>query len=175
MFHDRGMQNLEESCPKARFGEDHQTALGKSWTGADAVFTSHPKSVKVSPELKSPQEAYGKDGWDVWESNEGYRRCCTSKYFIGQALAARLMHAEKTWNHDAFFAYVDRWMTEDNSKTVDAYRAAMEAHGEDFDDTSNPRANKTWMKNDARTSRFVQELWDKYRPGLGPSAGGDKN
>ena len=24
------------------------------------------------------------------------------------------MHAEKIWNHDAFFAYVDRWMTEDD-------------------------------------------------------------
>ncbi|NLX57825.1 MAG: hypothetical protein GXY74_01910 [Phycisphaerae bacterium] len=174
MLDDKGMQNLKESCPKTKFGEDHQTAFGKCWSGGDVVFTSHPKGAKVSPELKSPEEAYGKDGWDIWESNEGYRRCCTSKYFVGEALAARIMRAEKVWNHDPFFAYVDRWMTEDNAKTVDSYRKAMESHGENFDDTSNPRTNKTWMKNDRRTTPFYQEMWDKYRNDLPPALAGNQ-
>ena len=26
------------------------------------------------------------------------------------------MHAEKYWDHDAFFSYVDRWMTEDDTQ-----------------------------------------------------------
>ena len=34
------------------------------------------------------------------------------------ALAARLMKLEKTWDHDAFFAYVDRWMGEDGESLL---------------------------------------------------------
>src|SRR5690606_37457683 len=42
---------------------------------------------------------------------DDYRNCCTSAYWVGQMLAAKMLHAEAVWNHDAFFEYVDRWMS----------------------------------------------------------------
>ena len=48
-------------------------------------------------------------------TSESYRRCCTSIGWVAQALALRLMHAEKAWGHDAFFDYVDRWMFENDA------------------------------------------------------------
>ena len=50
------------------------------------------------------------------DMNESYRRASTSHGWVGEALAARIMHAEKYWDHDAFFSYVDRWMTEDDTE-----------------------------------------------------------
>jgi hypothetical protein len=43
---------------------------------------------------------------------ESYRQCCNGHVWVGQALAARLMGLKDSWNHDPFFDYVDRWMTE---------------------------------------------------------------
>ena len=39
-----------------------------------------------------------------------YRNCCTSRTWVGEALAARIMGAAPLWKNDAFFDYVDRWM-----------------------------------------------------------------
>jgi hypothetical protein len=52
-----------------------------------------------------------------------------------QALALRLMKAEKAWDHDAFFDYCDRWMYEDETEALKKLKedAKMEqpdwAHG----------------------------------------------
>ena len=160
---DEDMQSPNTKYPKCEFGEDMQTAFGKSWTGADVVLTSHPTMVKESPELKSPGEVIGTDAWGRWSSNEGYRRCCTSKEWPGEALAAHLMRAEKLWNHDAFFAYVDRWMTEDNVKWAIELRKVMVAKG----------MKAPWYENAiAPTDALQQELWEKYRNNLPPGKGG---
>ncbi|MEW6252347.1 MAG: hypothetical protein AB1716_17045, partial [Planctomycetota bacterium] len=42
----------------------------------------------------------------------GYRGCCTSATWTGQALAARLLNAQGIWGHPAFFEYVDRWVAD---------------------------------------------------------------
>jgi len=42
-----------------------------------------------------------------------YRSCCTSVTWPGEALAIRLMGGREAWGHDAFFDYVDRWMSGD--------------------------------------------------------------
>lgn len=39
-----------------------------------------------------------------------YRNCCTSAYWVGQALSTRMLHARAVWDHDPYFDYVDRWM-----------------------------------------------------------------
>ena len=56
-------------------------------------------------------------------TSESYRRCCTSVGWVAQALALRLMHAEKAWNHDAFFDYVDRWMFENDAEFREDHQA----------------------------------------------------
>ena len=38
--------------------------------------------------------------------------------WVAQALALRLMHAEPTWDDNAFFDYVDRWMFEDEPRAI---------------------------------------------------------
>jgi hypothetical protein len=120
--------------------------------------------MKESPELKSPAEVIGnKKDWDPWASSEGYRRCCTSVEWPGEALAAHLMRAEKLWNHDPFFAYVDRWMTEDNVKWAIELRKVMEAK----------EMKAQWYERaTAPTDALQQELWDKYRKNLPPARGG---
>jgi len=42
-----------------------------------------------------------------------YRNCCTSYTWVGEGLAALVLGLKADWGHDAFFDYVDRWMTGD--------------------------------------------------------------
>jgi hypothetical protein len=74
--------------------------------------------------------------------------------------AARMMHAEKVWDHDAFFAYCDRWMTEDDTPFVKVINQDLGAHFA-------PDQRTTWDK-------FVNEMWAKYRNDLPPAAQGEE-
>jgi hypothetical protein len=170
MLGDADMQSPNAKYPDCMFGEDTQTAFGKGWTGATVVFESHPAISKDSRELIDPNAICGTDAFikpgpwgNAWMSNEGYRWCCTSKEWPGETLAAHLMRAEKLWDHDAFFAYVDRWMTEDNVKWAIELRKIMVAHDmkpEWFENAPNP------------TYPLLQEMWSKYRNNLPPALGG---
>ena len=53
---------------------------------------------------------------DYNDESSGYRTCCTSGSWPGQTLATRMLTGAKaTWNHDAYFDYVDRWISEGGS------------------------------------------------------------
>jgi hypothetical protein len=82
---------------------------------------------------------------------------------VAQALALRLMHAERAWNHDAFFDYVDRWMYEDDATFV---KTIKEATGRDHD--------KEWSRQGQAWDAFVNEMWAKHRPTLQAPADGWK-
>ena len=111
-------------------------------------------------------EKYQK-GWGAYEHlppakwpsmlGENYRRCCTSVAWVGQALAARILHAEEAWNHDAFFDYVDRWMEEDDTE---ATRTLKTATGRDYSASFN-RQRQAW-------DPFVNKMWAEYRHNLPP-------
>ena len=88
---------------------------------------------------------------------ENYRRCCTSNAWVGQALAARIMHVEKVWNHDAFFDYVDRWMTEDETEAI---KVMAEVEG--------GRKWPGWAWQGKVEEEFHEEMWREYRPTLQP-------
>jgi len=161
MLGDADMQNPYTKFPNLRFGEDMQTVYGQGWTGATALYGGHVGAAG------SP----GAKGWGLYENlppekweaqlGEGYRHCCTSICWIGQALTMRLMKVEKVWNHDAFFDYCDRWMYEDNAEFLPKIKAAKNW---DF----GPQGS-TWDK-------FVNEMWAKYRqaPGMPPTDGWKK-
>ncbi|MCK4965589.1 hypothetical protein KAS50_01080 [bacterium] len=69
---------------------------------------------------------------------------------MGIALAIRLLHSEDVWGHDAFFDYVDRWMTEDDEK----YRAEIKRQtGRGYGGLA---ASRVW-------DAFVERMWSKYR------------
>ncbi len=160
MLGDNEMRSPSRVFPKCRFGEDDQTSWGETWTGHKVAFESHPGWRKTPTELKHPRE---------WESDqsEGYRRCCTSVEWVGQALAARVMRAEKFWDHDPFFAYVDRWMTEDHAKELKEFKAACEENKKiSFPNWWEDLIKRYEAKKPPRT--FAEQLWKKYRDDLPP-------
>jgi hypothetical protein len=153
---------ISGSYPKVSFGEDEQTAYGDCWTGAEVVFAGHSGIDAATGEGRSrgngwgPYEHIPPSQWkDGQNTSESYRRCCTSVGWVAQALALRLMHAERAWDHDAFFDYVDRWMYEDDAAFV---KTIKEATGRDHD--------KEWARQGQAWDAFVNEMWTKHRPML---------
>ena len=92
---------------------------------------------------------------------EAYRRCCTSVSWVGEALAARMLGAKDTWNHPAFFDYVDRWMTEDDTQAVAdiktqsgfGYSSSWERQGQ----------TASWLQGEFPQYSFVDDMWKAYR------------
>ena len=155
MLGDKEMQSPEKKYPNLSFSEDVQTMYDSSWTGANVVYAGHIG--KGGNDYKEGWGAYEHLPPSQWVNNTGenYRRCCTSLAWVGQALAARIMGAEKLWNHNAFFDYVDRWMTEDDSKNLEEIKKAK---GWDF--------NKKWSRQGQAWDPFVNEMWERYRYNL---------
>ena len=164
---DEAMSAPNKKYPNAKFGEDMQTMYGNGWTGAKGMYAGH---------LGQDGEKY-KKGWGLYENlqpkdwpvasgdnsgfgkgtyiGENYRRCCTSHVWVGEALAARLMQAEKNWGHPAFFDYVDRWMTEDDTAAI---KIIKEQINQDY--------SADWQRQKRAWDPFVQEMWNKYRNNL---------
>ncbi|MHC4406322.1 MAG: hypothetical protein ACYTG0_42360 [Planctomycetota bacterium] len=155
---DKDMQSPKAKYPEVRFGEDMQTMYGKGWTGAKALYAGH---------IGADGEKYQK-GWGAYEHlppekwpsmlGENYRRCCTSVAWVGQALAARILHAEEAWGHDAFFDYVDRWMEEDDTEAI---RTIKKATGHDY--------SASWNRQRQAWDPFVNQMWAEYRHNLPPA------
>jgi hypothetical protein len=99
-----------------------------------------------------PYEHLPPDQWE-YQGGEGYRRCCTSICWIGQALAARLMAAQDEWNHDAFFAYADRWM--DATGDEEYTQTIFEMTGWDY--------RAAWQRQGQARDAIVDEMWAAYR------------
>lgn len=200
MLDDADMSALTKSHPSGRFHEDEQTAFcplefaGKtyehSWTGARVVWTGHYAYYQGKWRTNKwtgtydPVDLIPPSQWPVpWaEGSEGYRRNNTSAAWVAEALAARLMHAEKLWDHDAFFAYVDRWMTEDDAPFWEAIRASIEARAAmpgavkaDFDlartQFARSRRGGT-ISGRAELAPIVKELWTSWRNHLPPRSDG---
>ncbi|MEK7408870.1 MAG: hypothetical protein AAB225_27720, partial [Acidobacteriota bacterium] len=166
MLGDAEMAAPSKTYPSLALQEDMQTMYDKGWTGAGVVYAGHfgSKGHPDNPDWGSyehlpPAEWPG----DIGES---YRRCCTSLAWVGQALAARILGAEDEWNHPAFFDYVDRWMTEDDSEAIQVIK---QVRGRDYS-ASWSRQRQTW-------DPFVQDMWDTYRWTYSPQParrGGDR-
>ena len=136
LLDDPELAHINEAFPKARFGEDEQTAYGDCWTGAKVVFTGHSAIDTATGVARSrgnnwgPYEHIPPAQWGPGQNtSESYRRCCTAVGWVAQALTLRLMKAERAWNHDAFFDYIDRWMFEDDADFV---KTLKETTGKDY-------------------------------------------
>ena len=168
-----------KSFPKASFGEDEQTAYGDCWTGAKVVFAGHSgidAATGVGRDRRGngwgPYEHTPPSQWkDGQNTSESYRRCCTSVGWVAQALALRLMHAEKAWGHDAFFDYVDRWMYENDAAFVQDHQAGdrpgprqgMGAAGPGLGRRSSTRCGpSTGQTLEAPTDGWKQQHDDSY-------------
>ena len=124
------------------FGEDMQT-----W-----FVTQSDVGRELKPDTRAPKALYqqsdvGKAEWGIrHETNPisdnahwlaTYRQCCTGNAWLGFVLAARIMKAQELWDHDALFAYEDRYIPE-----------------------SRRQGDKEWMTS---WSPWVLEMWDKHR------------
>ncbi len=151
------------SLTEASFGEDEHTEFGPSWTGATVRFTGqYPLSGQTD---RGPYEHLRPAEWPGQNKtmSEAYRRCCTSVSWVGQALAVRLLKAEKVWNHDAFFAYVDRWMYEDDRPFLEEIEKAY------------PGA-RMMRQGTTHFDPWIDAMWKQYRtaPGMPPTDGWKK-
>lgn len=99
------------------FGEDDQTFFVKQ-ADIDRVLEPNWLDITGEPYLQSDM---GLAEWGIrhstypWIDNKNwitsnYRRCCTAIAWSGFVLAAHIMDATELWNHDALFAYMDRYM-----------------------------------------------------------------
>ncbi|MGB5664803.1 LamG-like jellyroll fold domain-containing protein, partial [Eudoraea sp.] len=90
-----GMLNIGFDYNDSKFGEDCQTYFDAS--GFPRWGIRH---------CQDPNNASFND-----ESN-AYRTCCTSSFWGGQSVVAQILGLRNEWNHEAFFAYTDRWINE---------------------------------------------------------------
>ena len=165
---DDELAHVNRSFPAASFGEDEQTAYGDCWTGAKVVFAGHSgidAATGVGRNLGrgnpwGPYEHLPPSQWGPGQkTSEAYRRANSSGAWVGEALALRLMRAEKAWGHDAFFDYVDRWMHENDDAFV---KTLQEAISSDFHRSrfgTFPRQGFAW-------DDFAGRMWAKHRPTL---------
>jgi hypothetical protein len=73
---------------------------------------------------------------DYNDESSGYRLCCNSEVWVGQALVARWMRLEAAWGHQPFFDYVDRYVSsEGGGFRGNAFITAMWAAHRDAIDT----------------------------------------
>ncbi|HEV2393440.1 MAG TPA: hypothetical protein VG146_13900 [Verrucomicrobiae bacterium] len=160
---DDAMACPTKTYPKVEFGEDNQTMYGEGWTGAKALFAGHSgiqsatgkaERPKWGPYENLPPSKWTKDNF----TSEAYRRVNSSSAWIGEALVIRMLHAETNWNHDAFFDYMDRWMTEDDNEPG---RIIMQSwpdmHLNDQD---------KWNREGYSWEPFVKTMWFLYRHNL---------
>jgi hypothetical protein len=176
LLNDNGMKNVSTFYPN-QFGEDMQTVsvdripggYQQAWQGATVIYGGHygvnADGTPVSPGLYGPYEQLQPVDWPLINGNEqlgeAYRRCCTSVSWVGEALSIHLMHAENVWNYPAFFDYVDRWMTEDDTQAVADIKAQT---GFDYSQNWERQGQtKYWLQGEFPQYSFIDDMWAAYR------------
>jgi len=178
LLNNSGMKNVSALDPN-QFGEDMQTvyinqlppagSIQQAWQGATVIYGGHYGvnigGQPVSPGLYGPYEQLQPANWPLINGNEqlgeAYRRCCTSVSWVGEALTIHLLHAESIWNYPAFFDYVDRWMTENDTQAVAEIKAQT-----GFDYSANwERQGQTrfWLQGEFPQYTFIDDMWTAYR------------
>jgi hypothetical protein len=143
------LDNEDGTRPRTLFSEDMQTYYGAGGDGQtvlwQVVFHTHPRD----PLEVKPRASFDKT--EIWL--DGYRQLCSGTY-VGTALAARLMQATTIWDHDAFFDYVDRWMSPGEKSTA---KIAIAGSGNSL----------------PTPDLFVAQMWTAYRKTAKPAAPAD--
>ena len=158
LLQDDQMLHIKKNAPETCFGEDQHVEFGMSWTGAKVRFTGQYPLIGDKQIDRGPYEHLHPSKWPGKRAtmSEGYRRCCTSICWVGQALALRMIKAEKVWDHDAFFPYVDRWMHEDDTK----FREEI------------AKAHPSWRSGVRQGTTvfdpWIDKMWAAHRPAFKP-------
>jgi hypothetical protein len=104
------------------FGEDNTTFYVDQWILSQAsAISAIGGEPWIAADLGLP--AYAKWRWPIkWFTSQAdgrttrdwgasYQLCCHATAFTGFTLAAHFMNAKSIWNHDAFFDYMDRYIS----------------------------------------------------------------
>jgi hypothetical protein len=177
LLDDAGMKNVSANFPD-KFGEDMQTLYVKdlpptgtyqhAWQGATAIYGGHygvhADSTPLKAGLYGPYEQLPPKDWPVTDTGsqlgESYRRCCTSVSWVGEALAIHLFHAENFWNHPAFFDYVYRWMTEDDTQAIADIKA--QTHADYSQGWARQKQTRVYLDNLVSDPTFIDDMWAAY-------------
>jgi hypothetical protein len=153
MLDETQMAGVSTYNPSTSFSEDMQTMYDTGWTGASAVFAGHRGAngaTASNPDWGRYEHLHPSDWPGI--TGENYRRHSTSHGWIGESLALRLMQSENSWDHDSFFDYTDRWMTEDDTVHIATILAET---GMDY--------STSWSRQGYVQDAFVEEMWAEYR------------
>jgi hypothetical protein len=177
---DADMKQVSRLYPN-QFGEDMQTVYVSTipggyvsaWQGAKVIYGGHYGVDETSGQPTSTDALYGPyeqlppkawpltSGSNPYQLGESYRRCCTSVAWVGEGLAARLLGMVTLWNHPAFFDYVDRWMTEDDTQAV---ADILSQSGFDYSaDWERQGQTRYWLQGEFPQASFVDDMWRVYR------------
>jgi hypothetical protein len=126
------------SMPTTVFQEDLDTYYGQGGEGQNVLWQIVYHTGPKQPYEEKPRADFDK-GINFLEAYRPNNACS----WIGAALAAREMKAVALWNHDAFFDYMDRWMSPD----------------EKWDQPK-------WLPRGCTRSfdLFTEEMWHAHRP-----------
>jgi fibronectin type III domain protein/type IX secretion system substrate protein len=133
---DTAMLNMgADYAPDGYFGENDQTYYGVNgialWgTNGDPQYFLAGCTGSGAKDARDP--AHLVDGCP------DYRNCCTSHTWVGQMLSALMIGAKGSWDHNAYFDYVDRWM----NRQV---------------------GNITYFSSGSSYDDFVDTMWARYR------------
>ncbi len=163
MFDDDHFFDMPES---AIFHEDVQTYWGEGWHGQRALWqmithhgTRQPYLHLTPAEWPDHDQTGALGGRSGAQVSESYRTCCNANAWPGQTLAALVMEAKETWDHDAYFEVVDDWMREDDIYADQ--RLGYERHGEEG----------SGFHHDA----FVTDMWRLFRETVPEQPHGDEH
>ncbi|MCC6360784.1 MAG: hypothetical protein IT450_18760 [Phycisphaerales bacterium] len=137
--------------------EESPDSLGNSWDHEHIP----PAGWAASPFPNNPPSSVY-----PFDKHEGYRRL-VSYSWVGHALAARILNLKSSWQHDAFFDYVDRWMHEDDAplRSAIAGQAVIENWNALVPDVDWTNPNVYYPEGRLCLSPFQRELYMMYRAG----------
>lgn len=121
--------------PSRAFAEDVQTfhvteTSPGLWNGGYGGYGPEDAGLPEWGQRHGDDPRYDNKSW----TGDPYRRCCTANAWHGYVLAARIMGLRPSWQHDALFDYIDRYMQ-------------VERHGD-------------WRRS---WNPFAEQMWDRYR------------
>ena len=163
MFEDPSFLDLPQT---AVFHEDTESYYGKGWAGQAALWQivmhhgARAPYMHVDPKDWPNHDVEGGRSWA--QVSEGYRLCCNSRAWTGQALAALLMKGKSAWDHNAYFDLVDDYLRKE-----DLY---AENRPPEF-----PRPDWEGSASYYGTDNFVSEMWYTYRESVPEQENGSLN
>lgn len=170
LLNDPAMKAAIAASAGDTFSEDGHTYLGKNNValfGKKGSESSYWRRINENKGSRDDRDPYGYVDGGGDEIGGAYQVCCTSNAYKGAALAAHLLpDGKQTWSHDAFFSYVDRWVTQGVWASPDPCKHQTPAS---FTGQCVPGTGRYLSKHGTNadsggySSGFVNNMWRAYR------------